>query len=232
MGTYYEKWLNQEREWIKAVEDGRKKQSYIYSVIAIVCCVVVLSGIGFMAGGVPTAVSNIKYGLILGVVSTAVYILIVLASGTTDKYMKRLQKEIAGEIQSASEREEFAREMLEGKDGEKPAACIEFVKQKGAIPERFCVTSDFALFRGMIPSIVRLDKTERIETDVAQTVSTINTGDYKIRMNYSTYAVYFYYNKPQLETGGKNKKKIDKIMLFPSREIRDKAAKMISRPQQ
>lgn len=231
MESYYKKWLEQERAWATAIEGERKRKAYIHVAVAIVCCVAVLMGIGFMAGGVGPAVSNIKYGLILGVVSGGVYLIIILCSGMANKYMKRLEKEIESEIKSGTEREEFAREMLGELEGKEPVACMEFVKQKGAVPERFCVCSDVALFRGMIPCLVRLDKTERIEVDMAETVTTIRTGDYKIRVNYSSFPIYFYYYKPQTEAGGSKKQKLDKVMVFPSRELRNKAAKMCA-PQE
>lgn len=228
MEHYYEKWLQQETDWIKAIEGERKKKAWIHAAIAVICSVAALAGIGFMAAGVELAVSNIKYGLILGVFSGGLSLVIVLCSGMAKKYVKRLEKEIAGEIKTSEERENFARSMLE----KAASDCIEFVKVKGAVPERFCVSSDIALLRGMFPCMVRLDKTEKIETDVVQSVNTIHAGDYKVRVNYNSYPVYFYYSKSQTETGKNKKQKVDKVMVFPSREIRDEAARMMSRPQE
>lgn len=229
MGHYYEKWLQQERDWAKAIEDERKKKACLYAVITIACCVAILAGIGFMAGGAGPAVTNIKYGLILGVVGGGLYLVIMLNSGMAKKYMKRLEKEVESEIKSEIEREEFACEMLGEMKGKEPVSCMEFGK-KGAVSERFCVCSDVALFRGMIPCLVRLDKTERIEVDVVESMNTIHAGDYKIRVNYNSYPIFFYYYKSQTETGGGRKQKLDKVMVFPSRELRDKAAKMMNRP--
>lgn len=231
MKTYYETWLQQERDWIKAIEDKRKKKSYMHAVIATVCCVAVLFGIGFLAGGAGPAVANIKYGLILGICSSGLYLIIMLSAHMADKYIKGLEKEIAGEIKSEAEREAFACGMLGGPEGNEPVSCIEYTKQKGAVPERFCVSSGFALVRGMIPCMVCLDKTERIEVDVVQTVSTVRVGDYKVRMNYSNYPVFFYYRKPQAEMAGGKKQKMDKLMLFPSKALRDEAASMMVRSQ-
>lgn len=228
MEYYYEKWLQQEKDWIKAIESERKKKAWIHAAVAVICCVAALAGIGVMAGGTKLAVSNIKYGLILGVFSGGLYLVIMYCSGTAKRYIKRLEKEIAGEIKTSEERENFARSMLE----EAEAACVEFVRAKGAVPERFCVSSDIALLRGMIPSMVHLNKTEKIETDVVQSVNTIRAGGYKIRVNYNSYPVYFYYDKSQAETDKNKKQKVDKVMVFPSREIRDEAARMMSRPQE
>lgn len=229
MQTYYNLWMKKEREWIKAIEDKRKKEAYIHVIIVIVCCVAVLSGIGFMAGGAEPAIANIKYGLILGVFSGGMYLIIILTSGTTKKYMKWLEKEIAAEINSEAEKEEFACMMLGGQEGKEPVACMEFSRQKGAVQERFCVCGNFALLRGMMPCLVNLDKLEKLEVDVAQRVSTIHAGDYKIRLNYSTYPIFFYYRKSLLEPTDGKKLKIDKAMVFPSKKLRDEAAQMMSR---
>lgn len=231
MGTYYETWLKQEKDWAKAIEDKRKKKAYLYTAIAVVCCVAALAGIGLMAGGIGPALSNIKYGLILGIISGGPYLVIMLCSGMADKYVKRLEKEIASELKSEAEREEFACGMLGGPKGEETVVCMEFAAQKGAVPNRLCVNGNFALFRGMFPCLVRLDKTERMEVDVAESVSTIRTGDYKIRVNYSSYPIFFYYYKSQPEAAGGKKQKLDKVMIFPSRKLRDEAAGLMSRAQ-
>lgn len=225
---YYEKWLQQETNWIKSLENERKKKAWIHTALVIVGSVAALFALGLAAGGAEAAVSNIKYGLIFGVVSGGMYLIIMLCSGMAKKYIKRLEKEIAGELESDAEKEDFARSILE----EKPSDFIEFVRTKGAVPERFSVISDIALLRGIFPCMVRLDKTEKIETDVVQSVNTINAGDYKVRVNYNSYPVYFYYSKAQPEMSNNKKQKVDKVMVFPSREIRDRAARMINGPQE
>lgn len=232
MGTYYETWLQKERDWAKAEEDKRKKQAYFYGAVTVIGSVAALAGIGLLAAGIEAAISNIKYGLILGVFSGGLYLVIMLASGMGGKYMKRLEKEIAGELKSEVEREEFACGMLGGADGKEPVACMEFTEQKGAVPNRFSVSGNFALFRGMTPCLVRLDKTEKMEMDVIEGVSTIRAGDYKIRLNYNSYPISFYYYKSQSEATQGKKRKLDKMIVFPSRELRDEAVKMMNRQQQ
>lgn len=228
MRSYYETWLQQERDWAKEQENERRKKACFYAAVAVVCCVAALAGIGFMAGGAAPAVANIKYGLILGLFSGGLYLVIMLCSGLTNKYMKRLEKEIAGEIKTEAEREEFASGMLGEQEGKEPVDCMEFTKQKGAVPDRFCVNGSYALFRGMFPCLVCLDKTERMEADVVESVSTIQAGDYKVRLKYNSYPIFFYYHKSQPETSRKKKQKVDKVMVFPSKEIRNEAAKMMS----
>lgn len=231
MKAYYETWMQQERVWIKAIEDERKKKVYLHFAISVVSCVAILAGIGFLAGGAGPAVSNIKYGLILGIVGGGMYAAIMLSSHTADKYMKRLEKEMDNEMKSEEEKEQFACAMLGGTEGTEPADCMEFVRQKGAVPEKFSVCGNIALFRGMIPCMVRLDRLERMEVDVVQSVSTVHAGEYKIRLNYSTYPIFFYYKKSQMETSGSKKQKLDKMMVFPSEKLRDQAAKMINKHQ-
>lgn len=228
MHTYYETWLQKQKDWIKAIEDGQKRKAYTYAIISIVACVAALAGIGFLAGGVGPAISNIKYGFILGVIGGGIYLAIVLCSHTADSYIKRLEKEIDHEMKSEDEKEQFAIAMLNESEGNDSVASIEFVQKKGAVPQRLCVTGDYALLQGMIPCLVRLDKLERMEVDVVQSVSKIRSGDYVIRMNYSTYPIFFYYNNPQSELYRGKKQKCEKVMLFPSKGLRDEAAKMMS----
>lgn len=230
MQNYYDTWIQQEKDWIKAIEGERKRKAYIHVAIIIVCCMAALAGIGFMAAGIESAVANIKYGLILGVISGGMYLIIILCGNTAGKYIKWLEREIANEIESGAQKEQFACAMLGGAEGKEPVACMEFARQKGAIPERLCVSGNFALLRGMNPCLISLDKLEKIEVNVAQQVSTIHTGDYNIRLNYSTYPIFFYYHKPETGASGNKKQKVDKVMVFPSKALRDEAAQMISRP--
>lgn len=229
MQTAYEKWMEQERAWIKAIEDQRKKKAYMHTAIAVVCCVAALFGIGFLAGGVAPAIANIKYGLILGAFGGGLYLVIMLCGNMTDKYVKGLEKEMSREIRSETEKEEIAGALMGAAEGREPAACMEFVRQKGAVPERLCVSGNIAILRGMIPCVVRLEELEQMEVDVVQSVSTIRTGDYNIRLNYSTYPIFFYYKKPQDGTVRDKKQKPDKVMVFPSKGLRDEAARLMSR---
>lgn len=231
MQTYYNTWLQKEKNWIEEIEQKRKKEAYMHAIIAIVCCVVALAGIGFMAGGIGPAVSNIKYGLILGVFGGGLYLVIMLNAHMAKKYVKYLEKEVGSECRSEEEKEQFACAMLGGAEGKESVACMEFVRQKGAVPEQLCVSGNFAFLRGMMPCLVTLDKLEQMEVDVEQRVSKVRSGDYVIRLNYSTYPIFFYYHKSQSGTSGSRKDKMDKVMVFPSKELRDEAAKMMSGAQ-
>lgn len=223
MNTYYSKWMEQEDAWASEINAKRKQRTWIYAAVAFVLCVAGVSGIGFAAAGVEAGISNIKYGVILGVVSTGIFLLVMVCGDYKKRYMKLLKKEVEKEFPTDSLKEEFAMAMLDQNSGS--GRCLQFVWQKGAEPYRFCTASKFAVLRGIQPCIAQLDKTERIELDVQDIRITSNVGDYQIRTTSTSYPIFFYYEKAS--TADRKKQKVDKLISFPSRELRDQAVTMI-----
>lgn len=224
MNTYYDRWLEQENAWAAEVQSERSKKTWISAAIAFVCCVVAVAGIGFLATGVEGGISNIKYGVIFGVISVGLYLIIMLLFGDYKKrYMKCLEKEVRKELTTDALKEEFGMAMLD--NSAKRLPCLEFIWQKGAALNRFCVASRFAVLRGPLPCIVQLDKTERIELDVVNFKNTSNVGDYQVRTNLTTYPAFFYYRQSQ--PVDRKKQKCDKLISFPSRELREQALRMM-----
>lgn len=223
MNTYYSRWMEQEEAWAAEIDAGRKKKAWIYAAIAFVLCVAAVSGIGFLAAGVETGINNIKYGVILGVVSVGFYLIAMLCISYKKHYMKSLKKEANKELTTDALKEEFAMAMLD--TATKNSPCLEFVWRKGEVPQRFCVVSRFAVIRGAIPCIVQLDKIERMELDVVEFKNTSSVGDYKVRTSLTTYPIYFYYQQSQIPD--RKKQKADKLISFPSREMREQAIRMM-----
>lgn len=223
MNTYYSRWIEQEEAWAAEIDAQRKKRTWICAVVAFVLCVAAVAGIGFLASGVEGGISNIKYGAILGVISVGIFLLVMLCTSFKKHYMKSLEKEAGKELSTDALKEEFAMAMLDGASGS--SRCLEFVWQKGAEPDRFCVASRFAVIRGMKPCIVQLDKTERMELDVINFKVGSSIGDYKVKVGYTSYPIFFYYH--QSGVVDRKKQQADKLISFPSRELREQAIHMM-----
>lgn len=223
MNTYYEKWWNQEEAWAAEIDAKRKKKTWISAAVAFVLCVVFVAGIGFLGGGLEAGLSNIKYGVILGVVSIGIFLIVMFAGGFKKRYLKLLAKEVKKELTTDALKEEFAMAMLDETGGS--SRCLEYTFQKGTELHRFCVVSKFAVLRGLMPCIVQLDKTERMELDVVDFKTTSNIGDYQVRTTLTTYPIYFYYHQSQ--PVDRKKQKADKLISFPSKNLREQAIQMM-----
>lgn len=226
MSTYYEKWIGQEESRAAEIDAMRKAKTWVYAAVTFVLCIVFVSGIGFLGGGVAGGIQNIMYGAILGIISVGIFLIVMLCSNYKKRYMKQLEKEVRKELTTDALKEDFAKAMLDAS----AESCLEFVWQKGAVPERFCVVSGFAVLRGTLPCIVQLEKTERMELDVLNTQTTSYIGDYKVRSSYSSYPIYFFYHQSGMANPAKQK--IDKLISFPSRELRSQALAMIQEKAQ
>lgn len=223
MNTYYNKWMEQEEAWASEIDASKRKKALIYAAVGFILCVAALAGIGFLAAGVETGVANIKYGVILGAVSMGFYLLVMLCSNFKKRYRKVLEKEIKKELTTDALKEEFAMAMLS--DAAKSDRCLEYVWQKGTASHRFCVASRFAVLRGVLPCIVQLDKLDRMELDIVDLKNTSHVGDYQIRTTLTTYPIFFYYRNAQ--AADPKKQKADKMIAFPSKEMRDQAIAMM-----
>lgn len=223
MNNYYEKWLEQEEAWASEIDTNRRKKTWISAAVAFVLCVAAVAGIGFLSTGIEGGINNIKYGVILGIVSVGFFLIVMLCGGYKKRYLRSLEKEVGKELATDALKEEFAIAMLD--KGRKSSSCLEFVWQKGAEPDRFCVASRFAVLRGMSPCVVQLDKIDRMELDVLDFKMTSNVGDYKIKTTYTSYPIYFYYQRS--DNLDRKKQKADKLISFPSTELRDQAIRMM-----
>lgn len=223
MSTYFDRWMEQEEAWAAEIAAKRRKKDWISAAIAFIACVAAVSGIGFLGAGIEAALSNIKYGVILGLISAGIFLIVMLCGDYKKIYLKALKKEVKKELTSEALKEEFAMAMLDRADGR--SHCLEYAWQKGAAPERFCVAGDFAVLRGLPTCIVQLKKTDKIELDVVDVSSVSNVGDFKVRVTNAAYSAYFYYQKPG--AADKKKQKVDKMIPFPSKNLREQAIQMI-----
>lgn len=223
MNTYYSKWKEQEESRASQIDARRRQKNRITAALAFVLCVASVAGIGFLGGGAQTAVSNIKYGVILGVASVGIFLIVMLCGGYRKRYMKVLQKEVDKELTTDALKEEFAMAMLD--KAAENSCFLEFVWQKWAEADRFCVADRFAVLRGLNPCIVQLDKIERMELEVMDFATTSGLGDYKVRVSYTVYPIFFYYKRPG--NVDRKKQKADKMISFPSKELRDRAIHMM-----
>lgn len=227
MNTSFNQWMQQEEAWAEEIEARRRKKTWITAAVTFVLCVAAVAGIGFLGAGVEAGINNIKYGVIFGIFSVGIFVLVMLCGSYKKLYMKSLKKEIGKELTTDALKEEFAEAMLDKASGS--SRCLEFAWQKGAESDRFCTASRFAVLRGVKPCIVQLDKVERIELDELTFKTTSNIGDYKVKTAYTSYPIFFYYR--QAGAVDKKKQKVDKLISFPSTALRDQAIHMMQEKQ-
>lgn len=221
----YEKWLETERAYGGEVARQERKKFVKWMIIIAPATIVIICGIGLLAGGVEGAINNIKYSLIIAVFMELLVGLCILTANPTKRLIKLLKKEVARELPTEAQREAFAEQML-GKGGAgsvRKFADIDSTKRE----ERVFVTKDYLYFApsSRFATIVRLKEVEHIEVDSQNLTNYIKAGNTTVHVNSTVYPILFYYHKTQ--NSNKKKNKCDKTVTLEYRGTRDSVIEAI-----
>lgn len=209
----FDKWLTGEKNWIDEIDRKIKKQAWLYALLSVAACVVILGAIGLFAGGtidVQAMLQNMLIGLAFGIF--AALFLPLLVRHPAKRYNKGLKSEIE-DVLSAQEKEEFA-EQMQGTE----VKCISWTGDEKT-ENRVLVSRDYVVFLSGLGSVcmVQLQKVKKIVTDVREFTVTVRGNGFKTEHTAVAYPIYFYYQTP----AEGEKKNCDKEIDFDSRQIRE-----------
>ncbi len=217
MDTYYEKWLEREKEWISNANKQEMRRTKIY-ILLLIPALPLLSLVFGLSSGAPDFWKGMPGSLLIGIGMSAAIWIGVSLNNSAKRYEKYIQKELDG--MSRSEQESFARQML----GEEPDTEMYEVTWKGMTEGQNLVriTRDYLTFscdRGSF-QIIPLWKTERIELDVEDGSYRAGSGGTSVRIAYESYPLKFYYK-------GNQKGECDTSYIFGKRRWRDEVVQAI-----
>ena len=219
MGECYTRWMENELNWVKGIENKIKKDTWRYSLLIPVIFVALLGMIGILTGGVRGMLQNAGIGLIMGIIFMPIFFMMMRASFPLKKHVKSIKKEIE-DVLSAEDKEAFAAQML-GMEGN--VRCVSWVDEAKR-EHKVRVSKDFALLTspgGVV--LVQLGRVESIVKDVREYSVTTRSGSFKIEQHTVVYPMYFYYQKPD----GSQKRNCDKEFTFGSRETREQVSQFL-----
>lgn len=221
MNGNYEKWLEEEKEWVNEAEKKCKRDTWRYSLLTLAGCVVVLGAIGLFAAGIDIQgmLRNMLIGFVVGIIMVLFIFMMTKPTWPAKRYMQHLKIQIE-DVLSAAEREEFATQML-GNDVKR----ISWIGEEKT-EEKVLVTKDYALrVTGRGGAVmVQLQKVKRIEVDVKEYTVTTRSGGFKVQQTETVYPMYFYYQQPSEG----NKEKCDKEFTFARREERERVSHILN----
>lgn len=217
MGTYYEKWLEREKEWIKTQRKRQMKMTGIYCLI-LPFALSLISLVSGMSGGAPDFWKNVPIAFLVGIGMGLLMWIGMSLDNPTKRYGKNIKKLI--EDLSQTERENMAKQML----GEEPDIEVRELSWKSwsAGVNIARITKDYLTFscdKGAF-QIVQLWKTERIELDVREDTYRARGGGMTVRVSDESYPMSFYYRGNQTQQS-------DEAYVFGKRTWRDDMLKAI-----
>lgn len=217
MGTYYEKWLEREKEWIKTQRKRQMKMTGVYCLI-VPFALSLLSLVGGLTNGEPDFWKGVPASFLIGIVMGLATWIGISLSNPVKRYGKNMKKLL--EDFSQTERENMAKQML----GEEPDIEVREVSWKswseGVNIAR--ITKDYLIFscdKGAF-QIVQLWKTERIELDVREDTYRARGGGMTVRVSDESYPMSFYYRGNQAQQS-------DEAYVFGKRAWRDDVLRAI-----
>lgn len=196
MGTYCERWLEREKEWISKQRKQQMQRMGIYCLI-LPFALSLLSLVGGLTGGAPDFWKGMPASFLIGIGMGLVTWIGMSLDNPAKRYEKNIKKLM--EDLSQTERENMAKQML----GEEPDIEVREISWK-SWSEGFNIariTKDYLTFscgKGAF-QLVPLWKTERIELDVREDTYRARGGGMTVRVSDESYPMSFYYRGNQTQ---------------------------------
>ena len=217
----YEVWLGEERKWIKGYQ--RKVKRKLLIIFPIVMVLVGLLS-AFIACGEGENITNVVIARL--VITTIFYLFFFLIANFTlrpKKYIRKIKRSLDILGMDEREKEEFAREMLEGTSQQ-----IEFTYNgHGAsnVQARIRITPHYVYLQGGFPyaNIVRLSDIKVLKKKEKRQVHKTYGAKIKTYEYYESYVIDFYKNEVE--------ELADYEMEFYEEELRDRVFDIIKQQE-
>lgn len=233
MGTSYEKWLQQEKDWMGAYRKKtlKKTQTLVLPLTAIILGVV-FGGMALVNGSpIIEAVEMFATGFIFGIFIICCYILILSSGLSGGRMVKGINQGVKFLKLNDAQKEQLGKEMLEAAGKPESQLDFEMVGPKSNhTPASVIVTENYAYMRGGSPlvNLVRLADIEHIETREESHTTTQSGAKMKTTYRFTLHCIGFYY-RDRAALGTEGSELPDQAMGFFDEGIRDKAYAMMQK---
>ena len=208
MSTNFDKWIEQEINWINIIEKKIKKETLVYSLLMPVIVAVIFGVIGILVGGgIEGMLRNALIGIVFGLVIIPFFLLMMIPSYPAKRYKKLLKSEIE-DVLTTEEKETFASQMS---GLETDVKCITW-KWEDKKESRVYVTKDFAMQKtedGRV-QFVQLSKVDKIKNEVRDFSFATYSGGFKTTYRGCSYIMEFYFK----DRVNKKEDECDKMFVF------------------
>lgn len=229
--TIYQKWLNNEEEWIGKYCRQIRKNSIIKVVpLVLVITSIVTGGISFLdSSNIEDLFIGIVGGVFFGLIICTFYLLILFMGSQPKRYVKKIKQSIEELCMSDEEKEVLGKEMLDVLNNKNQVLSYQVDGPKSkSTPARIVRTPHYFFQVGSTPYsvLIRLSDIAEIKIREEKKVSSTRSGNMKTHYYFKLYTIGFY-RKDRFENGLSDSKLPDYAMGFFQQSIRDKAFTML-----
>ncbi len=214
----YQNWIQEEKKWIGKYQ----KKIIIMSVLKVIPATLI--GLSVFFGAVTylqdgDAGIGIMGGFAMGIMVSAVYLLILILALRPGRYVRKIQSAVKQLQMDEEEREQLAREMLETDVSQWRCVSYEMVGHgSNHTPARFRITPHYAFLEGSSPYaiLVRLSDIAEVHPEEEKKMRTQYGTQTRMHEFFTLYTIGFY------ETTKNNGKQLPEYAMgFFDQKIRD-----------